>query len=179
MSVQFDSSSFASFRRRIGSTALGAIADHWQAARGNKRMPVWTAIQPSWIAPHLTRVFAFTYDRESREITRSLAGNQLLAVLAGNLRGTPLQQLQAPRLAMRMHLTVSRVVLEPGLYRGTGKLFQQGSHVVEGERIVLPLSTDGFNGDGALGASDYHDPLAETATDPVEVIHDVEEWFPL
>ena len=191
---------------------------------GNKRLPAWTAIKPDWIAPHLTRVFAFTYDRQSGEITRSLAGNQLLALpaaaipnfsghwklnaadsddpqrlvqaqfdspagivtcvqphdlLAGDLRGTPLQQFQPPRLALRMHLTVSRVVLGPAFYRGTGKLFQQGTHIVEGERIVLPLSTDGINGDGALGASDYDDPIAEAATDPVEVLHDVEEWFAL
>jgi hypothetical protein len=170
---------FTSFRERIASTALGMLADHWQSALGNKRLPAWTAIKPDWIAPHLTRVFAFTYDRHSGEITRSLAGSQLLTLLAGDLRGTPLQQFQPPRLALRMHLTVSRVVLGPAFYRGTGKLFQQGGHMVEGERIVLPLATDGINGDGALGASDYDDPIAEAATDPVEVLHDVEEWFPL
>ena len=177
MSMHTDGRGFAEFRGRIGSAALATIADHWKAALGNKRLPVWTAIEPSWIAPHLTRVFAFTYDRRSGEITRSLVGGQLLAMFAGSHRGTPLEQLQAPRLALRMHLTVSRVVLEPAFYRGTGKLFRQGPHVVEGERIVLPLSTDGLNGDGALGASDYHHPLVESATDPVEVLHDGEEWF--
>ena len=179
MSTHANQSGFAEFRGRIGSPALATIADHWKAAMGNKRMPVWTAIQPSWIAPHLTRVFAFTYDRQSGEITRRLMGGELLAMFAGSPRGTPLEQLQAPRLALRMHLTVSRVVREPAFYRGTGKLFRQGAHVVEGERIVLPLSTDGLNGDGALGASDYHDPMIESATDPVEVLHDAEEWFPL
>jgi hypothetical protein len=179
MPEQSSTGGFEAFRKRIASTALQTLADHWHAALGNKRMPAWTAIQPSWIAPHLTRVFAFVYDRESGAITRSFAGNQLLSLLDGNIHGTPLEQFQPPRLAMRMHMTVSRVILGPSFYRGTGKLFQQGRNIVEGERIVLPISTDGVNGDGALGVSDYHQPVTESATEPVEVLHDVEEWFPL
>jgi len=172
-------SGFAGFRSRISSAALGTIADHWQSALGDKRMPAWAEIHPSWIAPHLTRVFAFTYDRASGGITRAFMGGQLLEMLPGNLRGTPLQHLQAPRLAIRMHLTVSRVVLEPTFYRGTGKLFQQGARIIEGERIVLPMSTDGVNSDGALGASDFDHAAVEDAIEPVEVLHDIGEWFPL
>jgi hypothetical protein len=41
------------------------------------------------------------------------------------------------------------------------------------------MSTDGFNGDGALGASDYDLPMVEAGTEPVEVLHDIEEWFAL
>jgi len=179
MFEQSGAAGFEDFRNRIVSPALGTLADHWHAALGNKKMPAWTAIQPSWIAPHLTRVFAFTYDRNSREITRSLVGNQLLSLLDGQFRGTPLEQFQPPRLAVRMHQTVSRVVLGPSFYRGTGKLFQQGSTIVEGERIVLPMSTDGLSSDGAFGVSDYDRSMPESAGEPVEVLHDKEEWFPL
>jgi hypothetical protein len=179
MPEQSSTGGFEAFRKRIASTALQTLADHWHAALGNKRMPAWTAIRPSWIAPHLTRVFAFAYDRETGEITRSFAGSQLFSLLDGNLRGTRLEQFQQPRLAMRMHMTVSRVILEPSFYRGTGKLFQQGRNIVEGERIVLPMATDGVTGDGAFGVSDYQQSITETPADPVEVLHDKEEWFPL
>ena len=179
MPEQSSTGGFEGFRKRIASTALQTLADHWHAAVGNKRMPAWTALRPAWLAPHLTRVFAFTYDRQTQEITRSLAGTQIFPLLDGHFRGTPLEQFQPPRIAMRMHLTVSRVILGPALYRGTGKLFQQGQTIVEGERIVLPMSTDGVNGDGALGVSDYQQPASESAADPVEVLHDKEEWFAL
>jgi hypothetical protein len=179
MSELDQSDGFASFRHRIQSAALGALADHWHYALGNKRLPAWASIQPSRIAPHLKRVFAFTYDGASGEITRSFAGSEVLSLVGWNSKGTPVQNLQAPRLALRMHLTVSRVVLGPTFYRGTGKLFQQGAHVVEGERIVLPLSSDGVTGDGAFGASDYYCPEVEASTDPVDVLHDIEEWFPV
>jgi len=179
MSELGNSGGFANFRNSIQSAALGAIADHWQSALGNKRLPPWTSVQPSWIAPHLKRVFAFAYDIASGEITRSLVGNQVLALVDWNSKGTPVQNLQEPRLALRMHLTVSRVVLGPSFYRGTGRLFQQGPYVVEGERIVLPISSGGVIGDGALGASDYYHPEADASTDPVEVLHDIEEWFPV
>ena len=106
-----DGRGFAEFRGRIGSPALATIADHWKAAMGNKRMPVWTAIQPSWIAPHLTRVFAFTYDRQSGEITRRLMGGELLAMFAGSPRGTPLEQLQAQFLPLQQMSLVAPVCI--------------------------------------------------------------------
>jgi len=172
-------SGFTVFRGRIVSATLASIADHWRSASGNKQIPLWSELNPSWIARHLTRVFAFTYDRTSRSVTRAFAGGQLLENLPGNLRGTPVQLLQDPRLAVRMHLTVSRVVLDRTFYRGTGKLFKQGDHIVEGERIVLPMSTDGIVSDGALGASDFDNAAVEDAIEPVEVLHDIEEWYPL
>ena len=58
--------------------------------------------------------------------------------------------------------------------RGTGKLFKIGDHTTEGERIVLPLASDGLHGDGVLGASDFkHYP----GPGSIELIYDRLEWF--
>ena len=177
MSFTGNISDFERFRSSIRSAALGQIADCWQAGLGNKRMPGWGCFEPACISPRIKRIFAFAYDRASGEISRSLAGKEIISEINRNLAGTLIQLLQPPRLAVRMHYTVSRVVRGPFLYRGTGKLFQQGAHIAEGERIILPISADGITGDGALGASDYDHPTIDASTEPVEVLHDIEEWF--
>ena len=51
-----------------------------------------------------------------------------------------------------------------------------GTRTVTGERIVLPLASDGANVDGLLGASDYdHIPVTEA----VELIHEHVEFYSL
>jgi hypothetical protein len=170
---------FAAFRSRITSPALLAIADHWQEARGDALMPSWSQIRPSCIAPHLTRVWSFRYDRQNNEFTGRLAGNRIMAGFNKSFRGTPLKELHAPPVLEQVHANLLRLVLEPCIYRSTGKLFRQGVYTSEGERIALPLADDGSHGDGALGASEYDPVPAAVAGQPVVLIHDLEEWHPL
>src|SRR4051812_6901763 len=132
---------FAAFRSRITSPALLAIADHWQEARGGALMPSWSQIRPSSIAAHLTQVWCFKYDRDADEFTARLAGNRIMAGFGKSFRGTPLKELHASPVLEKVHATLLRLVLEPCIYRSTGKLFRQGNHVSEGERIILPLAT--------------------------------------
>jgi hypothetical protein len=79
----------------------------------------------------------------------------------------------------KVQANMTRLVLEPCLYRGCGRLFRLGDHVTEGERIALPLSADGEHCDGALGASDFAALPPAVPRKPVELIHDVEQWFSL
>jgi hypothetical protein len=170
---------FADFRGRITSPALVAIADHWQEARGAALMPSWSQIRPSCIAPHLTRVWSFRYDRDEDEFTARLAGNRIMAGFGKSFRGTPLKELHASPVLEKVHANLLRLVLEPCVYRSTGKLFQQGVYTSEGERIALPLASDGSHGDGALGASEYDPVPAAVAGEPVILMHDIEEWHSL
>lgn len=170
---------FDAFRSNIRSPALQAIADHWQQARGTRRMPSWSDLRPSSIAPHLTRVWSFKYDRVTGAFTSRLAGNQITFGFGVSFRGTPLQEIHPPQIFEEVQERLTRLVLGPCVYRTFGELFRQGDHVTCGERIVLPLATDWENGDGALGASDYPMPPQAVQRRKVELIHDFEEWFSL
>ena len=74
------------------------------------------------------------------------------------------------------------VVAVPVIYVKAGHLFDATSDdlrdnvvlVIEGERIMLPLSADGHNGDGVLGATDYPSRAMEG---PVELLLGQIEWF--
>lgn len=168
---------FADFRDRITSPALRAIADHWQEARGRALMPSWSQIRPSCIAPHLTQVWCFKYDRDADEFTARLAGNRIMTGFGKSFRGTTLEELHPATIVDGIHITMRRLVLEPCIYRSSGSLFRVGPRVTEGERIMLPLAADGCCGDGVLGASEY-DPVP-TSGEQVEIILDNEEWYSL
>ena len=51
--------------------------------------------------------------------------------------------------------------------------------IVPGERIMLPLASDGRNCDGVLGASFYQKPAIIGTGFPIEVISDDEVWTAL
>jgi hypothetical protein len=67
------------------------------------------------------------------------------------------------------------VVCTPEFYRGVGVVFDHLDHWGQGERIILPLATDGVHGDGVLGATVYQFFLGER----VESVTSSDAWFPL
>jgi len=171
--------SFAAFRSRIESPALAAIADHWAQARGDNRMPSWSDLRPSALAPYLTRIWSFKYDRATGEFTARLAGNRIMLGFGNSFRGTPLRDLHPPHVFEKVQANMTRFVQGPYFYRGAGRLFRIGDHVTKGERIVLPLAVDGQCCDEALGAADYPTPPLTHYNQQVEILHEIEEWFSL
>lgn len=169
---------FEAFDAKIASPALRAVAEHWNDARKGQKMPSWSQLRPSTLAPHLGLVWAFKYDRSRGEFTARLAGNRMMVASGKSLRGTPLQQLHAPAIFQWVHEGLTRVVSEPACYRSRGQLFKVGGRMVEGERVVLPLGTDENGADGALGASDY-DFTFTTSYPDIEVFRGDGEWLTL
>jgi hypothetical protein len=71
-----------------------------------------------------------------------------------------------------------RVVTEPCIAVGTGHVFLHAGRYGLGERVILPLSSDGAVGDGVLGATTYDlsKPLGnDLRSVPVEEV----SYFPL
>jgi hypothetical protein len=118
--------SFSLFCNRIASPSLRAIADHWLVARGDKRLPSWSDINPSAMAPHFTKISAFNYDRARDEFFARLAGNRIMLAFGKSFRGTPLKDLHPTDIYEKCHANQKRIVTEPAAYRGSGKLFKAG-----------------------------------------------------
>jgi hypothetical protein len=168
------SGGFSEFKGRISSPALQAIAEHWQLVRADKTMPAWSDLSPSALSSHLKRLWAFNYDRATGDFTARLAGTRVMMGFGQSFRGTPLKDLHPPHVFQRCHANLTKAVSGPAIYWCGGHLFKVGNQVIKGERIVLPLASDGRHGDGVLGASDFQYPAT---TGPVELIHDQIEWF--
>jgi hypothetical protein len=166
---------FTEFERAIKSQSLREVARHWNEARGGRAMPDWTDLKPSSIAPQLSIIWSYRYDRAEDKFTGRLAGDQVEKVFGKTFRGTPMTRLysadQYPIIFNRFH----RIVREPAFYLEEGKVFQIVDRYGFGERIAMPLSSDGTTADGVVGATVYE---AFRATD-AQPGADTELWFPL
>jgi hypothetical protein len=147
--------SFEAFERAIGSPALKRVALHWIEIRGAGRLPVWTAFRPATIAIRLPLVWSSAYDRGSDKFKGRLSGNFIDQAFGRNLRGVPMSDLCAPCDHPRFFERSKRVVCEPAFFCGEGMVFAHKDRYGQGERVMMPMSSDGMTGDGFLAATDY------------------------
>lgn len=170
---------FQDFFSAISSPALRAVAGHWNAVRGDRAMPAWEDLRPSAIAGQLSMIWVFRYDAQSGEMTGRLAGERVANGFERNFRGTPLRELHSADAYPAIHENALRMVLEPALSHCKGKLFRQRDRFGMGERISLPLSSDGMTCDGVIGASEYVFPVRDHSYGPVEILVQDEKHFSL
>ncbi len=167
--------SFADFERAIQARPLQQFAAHWNEARGGKVMPDWSDLKPSCIAQQLPIIWSYRYDRSQDSFIGRLAGDRIEKVFGKTFRGTPMDELYPPDRFPVMFCRFRRVVREPALYIEEGKVFQLMDHYGLGERIAMPLSSAGVEGDGIVGATVY-EVFRGTNVQPVA---DGESWFSL
>lgn len=165
---------FESFLSRIQSPALRLVAQHWNEARGVKKMPSWADLSLSTLSPDPKRLWGFAFDPKTGDFTGRLAGGRLGKWVGDDFYGGRLADLHAPVNFGDAQQLLTRLVTVPLAVRSSGRLFTVGSITVTGERIALPMSDNGHTGDGILGASDY---LPPPLLGPTELVHENVEWY--
>lgn len=165
--------SFDAFVRAITSPALQEIARHWGGARGANVLPAWEQLNFGEVGTQISLIWVYRYDSVTGRFTGRLAGDRITKGLGKNLRGLPLDDAHSAQDYLWVHRYLTRVVTQTMGYRSAGKLFRQAGRFVEGERIALPLASDGTRADGVLGASDYRHPHLEG---PFEILTENEVW---
>jgi hypothetical protein len=147
--------SFRDFHQSVISPDLQAIAAHWGAARGKKRMPAFRDIDPVALGRTLRYVWAWRYDRATGDFINRLAGEEIIRAFGRSPRGMKMTEFLPPEAYQEFRPWHLRVVEEPAFLHGAGKVYSRVDRNFTGERIMLPLSEDGVTGDGLLGATVY------------------------
>ncbi|MBU6506987.1 MAG: PAS domain-containing protein [Alphaproteobacteria bacterium] len=147
--------SFQDFFAAIKSPDLRRVALHWDTARNGRRMPGWKDIDPSAIAPFLPIVWSWKYDSATDTFTGRLAGDSITEAFGESLRGKPMKEFFRGRQYEMLFARHKRVVSEPAFAHGTGPVFIHAGRYGQGERIIMPLASDGIHGDGLFGATIY------------------------
>ncbi|MGH6877952.1 MAG: hypothetical protein ACREHV_11340, partial [Rhizomicrobium sp.] len=119
--------------------------------------------------PYLPIVWSWKYDKDTDTFTGRLAGETIIEALGANLRGKRLQDFFAAEWYPTVSRRNRRIVTEPALVREYGQVFLHANSYGLGERIIMPLATDGIHGDGIFGATiysiDQNAPLPDAAED--------------
>jgi hypothetical protein len=170
--------SFQEFQAWIKSPALLQVAAHWNDARLSRMMPSWSDLKPARIAAHLSFVWSFRYDADSGEFLGRLVGDRIARHIGKSFQGLPLDEAYPPEARAWAKALFKRVVTEPALYGHLGIIFKQMGQPGSGERIVLPLSSDGLHADGILGATIF-EPLLDAPVTLIPPSEGTERWFPL
>jgi hypothetical protein len=167
-------SSLDGFLESMQSSALKDIIRHWDQMRGGKVMPSFEQLQLAALSGPINRMWVYRY--EGGRFTGRLVGDQIAKTFGKNFQGLPLEEAHTAAAYLWVHRVLTRAVTEPAIYRSSGNLYRQAGQLIEGERIALPLASDGITGDGVLGVSDYRYPHLEG---PYELLNENEYFLPL
>jgi hypothetical protein len=167
---------FSAFESGIKAPALKDVAAHWHEVRKDRAMPSWSDLKPSRIAAHLSNVWSFRYDAGADDFFGRLVGERIGRHIGKDFRGLRLADAY-PAEAIGWAMGVfQRVVREPALYAYAGVMFTQMEKPGDGERIMMPLSSDGKTADGLLGATMFG-PMHNAPMTLVMPSPDDERWF--
>ena len=167
---------FDAFLAAIEAPALRAIAQQWNAARGSALLPSWEALRLEQLPQQARLIWVYAYDPETGKFTGQLSGEQITKAFGKSFHGLPLELAHTGAIYLWVYQALARVVTEPAAYRSAGRLYKQAGRIIEGERIALPLGSDGHTGDGIIGASWFRDPYLDG---PIELLAENESWCPL
>src|SRR5262249_25156216 len=100
-------------------------------------------------------VWAWRWDDARGTLIGRLAGEEIVAAIGTNIRGKPIEKCFAPDFCAIVLARYRRVITRPALRHNRGQGFVPAGGSGQGERIALPLASDGVHGDGVLGATVY------------------------
>lgn len=139
-------------------------------------MPAWADLMPTAIKAQLPIVWSYTYDPGSDLFTGRLAGERSATLFGNNFRGLPMSEAYPKASYPNLFAKCKKVVTEPAIYHGIGMTFFVAGSSVPGERIIMPLSNDGINGDGVFGAT-VIPSIARDAIPELDFRQEIDRWF--
>jgi len=161
----------------LPDTKLRRLYDYWRSLARDGRVPSRRDIDPIDIPELLPNVFLLDVIGDADDFVFRLAGSQVEEAFSMALRGrsiTEIQRAAGTPIPVAQHVEVAR---------GGGPRYREGSVLVSGrdhwrtQRLLLPLSSDGFTVDVLLGGAVFRlgDHLDEIPAGPWSYVRTVGE----
>ncbi len=144
-------------------------------SRGNRLLPNWEDLKLGSMDKLMPIIWTYSYNRRSKRFIGRMAGVNIEQIFGRTFAGVTMEDLYPPKDFARHYARAHRVVETPEFYRGTGMVFRHLDHSGDGERIMLPVASNGAEGDGVLGATVYEFFLG----DRVDPVPESDAWFTL
>ena len=137
----------------IKSQRLRILLEHYLAVRGGKRMPSRRDIDPTCLAPVLPIIWMNEYEPAAGTFRYRLAGEEVNEVFGGSVAGRLLSDFVIGDRFVATNEHFLKAINEQQAMLASGPIYRCTDRIALGERLVLPLSSDGETADGLIGAT--------------------------
>lgn len=137
----------------VGQPLLRDLIQYWMAAARDRDMPARRDIDPAEIPRLLPFVWLCDYLSESRRFRYRLMGDHVRDAYDCNITGRHLDEMVPSDAQQRVFYYFHKVVEVPCVVHVSGRLYAEAKAPAQGERVLLPLSSDGSGVDMILGAT--------------------------
>jgi hypothetical protein len=137
----------------IKSQPLRLLLRHYLEARGDRRMPARRDIDALKLAPVLPIIWISEYEPAAGTFRYRLAGEAVNEVWGMSVSGRLLSDFVMPERFETTNKSFLKVMREATALHASGPVYRCNDRIGLGERLVLPLSSDGLAGDGLIGAT--------------------------
>jgi len=143
----------SSLAAQFGDPRLGLLYAHWNDIRGDRLLPIRQSLDPVQIPSVLSSIFLCDYEANTGRLRYSLVGEDIRSRYAEEIIGSYQDRL-FEGAAREAHLQRTRIVMEtPAIYYARGDVYGFAGRHGTGERLALPLSSDGERPDSLIGAT--------------------------
>jgi len=137
----------------IKSPALRLLLQHYLEVRGDKRMPSRRDLDAARLGPVLPIIWVNQYEADADTFRYRLAGEEVNEIFGVSVAGKLLSDFVGPDRFTPVNNNFLKVIGEESALLATGPIYSCTDRIAMGERLALPLSSDGQNADGIIGAT--------------------------
>lgn len=149
----------------IRTGRLRMLLEHYLEVRGDRRMPSRRDIEPLKLGPVLPIIWISEYEAAAGTFRYRLAGEKVNELWGQPVAGRLLSDFSPPERFDATNENFLRVLREEAVLVAHGAVFRCSGRIGLGERLILPLSSDGFTADGLIGAT-HREPTIDLELAP-------------
>ncbi|WP_282606858.1 PAS domain-containing protein [Pelagibius sp. Alg239-R121] len=138
---------------RLSDPRLAVFLDHYLEVRGERTMPSRQDIDALRLGPVLPFIWLSDYEAAHDTFRYRLAGEEVNAVFGSRITGKLLSEIVKGGRFPTVNELFLRVVNEKLALHAEGPIYRCTDRMTLGERLVLPLSSDGGTADGLVGVT--------------------------
>lgn len=149
----------------IRTECLRMLLEHYLEVRGDRHMPSRRDIDPMRLGPVLPIIWISDYEPAAGTFRYRLAGEKVNELWGQPVAGRLLSDFSPPERFEATNESFLKVMREGAALMARGAVFRCSGRIGLGERLILPLSSDGVAADGLIGAT-HRDPTIDLELAP-------------
>lgn len=137
----------------LSDRRLALFLEHYLDVRGLRLMPRRKDIDALRLGPVLPYIWLSDYEKAHNTFRYRLAGEEVNAVFGARITGLLLSDMVMGERFSAVNGLFLRVLNERMALHAEGPVYRCTDRMTLGERLVLPLSSDGVTADGLVGVT--------------------------